>query len=172
MAMAGEKRKGGATARAGGILFIDEADAIAQSRALSQMHHEDRAGVNALIRGIDDLTGAGVPVAVIMATNRLDSIDPAIRRRAALEFSFLRPNLMQRAALYRRLFPQMSHDGISQLAQVSEKANPGFSYSDIVQRVVPRAVLMAFKSGRSLEPEHVLTAAQHTQPTPRFGDET
>ena len=40
---------------AGIVLLIDEADALAQSRELAQMHHEDRAGVNALIRGIDDL---------------------------------------------------------------------------------------------------------------------
>ncbi len=37
--------------RAGHILLIDEADALAQSRGTDQMHHEDRAGVNALIRG-------------------------------------------------------------------------------------------------------------------------
>ena len=35
------------------ILLVDEADAIAQSREAAQMHHEDRAGVNAFIRGID-----------------------------------------------------------------------------------------------------------------------
>ena len=29
------------------ILLIDEADALAQSREAAQMHHEDRAGVNA-----------------------------------------------------------------------------------------------------------------------------
>lgn len=31
------------------ILLIDEADALAQSRESEQMHHEDRAGVNAFI---------------------------------------------------------------------------------------------------------------------------
>jgi len=40
---------------AGVVLLIDEADALAQSRELAQRHHEDRAGVNALIRGVDDL---------------------------------------------------------------------------------------------------------------------
>ena len=42
------------------ILVIDEADAIAQSRELGQMHHEDRAGVNALIRGIDTVATEGL----------------------------------------------------------------------------------------------------------------
>jgi AAA+ superfamily predicted ATPase len=38
------------------ILLIDEADALAQSREFDHMHHEDRAGVNALIRGVDSIT--------------------------------------------------------------------------------------------------------------------
>ncbi|EFD1908485.1 AAA family ATPase, partial [Escherichia coli] len=40
-------------ARGAVLLLIDEADALAQSRENAQMHHEDRAGVNAFIRGID-----------------------------------------------------------------------------------------------------------------------
>ena len=35
------------------ILLLDEADALAQSREAAQMHHEYKAGVNALIQGID-----------------------------------------------------------------------------------------------------------------------
>lgn len=41
------------------VLLIDEADALAQSRELAQMHHEDRAGVNALLRGVDELPTPG-----------------------------------------------------------------------------------------------------------------
>ena len=43
------------------IFVIDEADALAESRATEQMHHEDRAGVNVLIRGIDRLTRIDCP---------------------------------------------------------------------------------------------------------------
>ena len=43
------------------VLLIDEADALAQSRELGQMHHEDRAGVNALIRGVDDFATGSFP---------------------------------------------------------------------------------------------------------------
>lgn len=60
------------------ILLIDEADALAQSREAAQMHHEDRAGVNALIRGVDRLANARLPVAVIMCTNRPDALDPVL----------------------------------------------------------------------------------------------
>ena len=48
------------------LLLVDEADALAQSREVSQMHHEDRAGVNAFIRGVDRIASAGLPAAVIM----------------------------------------------------------------------------------------------------------
>lgn len=64
------------------ILLIDEADALAQSREADQMHHEDRAGVNALIRGIDTISNQRRPVITVLCTNRLDALDPAIRRRA------------------------------------------------------------------------------------------
>ena len=63
------------------VVIIDEADAIAQSRELAQMHHEDRAGVNALIRGIDAVAAERRPVLVLMCTNRLSALDPAVRRR-------------------------------------------------------------------------------------------
>ena len=55
-------------ARGAVILLIDEADALAQSRENSQMHHEDRAGVNTFIRGIDRIANAQLPAAVIMCT--------------------------------------------------------------------------------------------------------
>lgn len=72
------------------ILVIDEADAVAQSRAIDQMHHEDRAGVNALIRGIDQIAAERLPIVVVMCTNRVDEIDPAVLRRATV-FRFERP---------------------------------------------------------------------------------
>ena len=62
------------------------------------MHHEDRAGVNALIRGVDDLATGNLPAIVVMCTNRLEALDPAVRRRAAVTFAFSRPNEAQRAA--------------------------------------------------------------------------
>ena len=78
------KLKGaGGRSRGAVILLVDEADALAQSRESAQMHHEDRAGVNAFIRGIDRLANGQLPAAVIMCTNRLGALDPAVKRRAA-----------------------------------------------------------------------------------------
>src|SRR5882724_4180106 len=86
-------------ARGAVILLVDEADALAQSREAAQMHHEDRAGVNAFIRGIDRIGNGRLPAAVIMCTNRLNALDPAVRRRAADILVFERPDDGQRHAV-------------------------------------------------------------------------
>lgn len=136
-------------ARAGIILLIDEADAIAQSREAAQMHHEDRAGVNALIRGVDELAGANLPVLVVMCTNRLNSIDPAVRRRAAAIFSFTRPNEEQRENLFTQALEDLrfSSSQIADLVRLtgsSKQRDYGYTYSDIMQRLLPSLVLAAY----------------------------
>lgn len=156
------------------IVVIDEADAIAQSRELGQMHHEDRAGVNALIRGIDTVAAEGLPVAIVMCTNRLDSLDPAVRRRAAAEFEFHRPNQVQRQHL---LCSALDGCGISdreigQLAELAGEAERGYghTYSDIVNRVLPAAVLLAFPD-KKLTADIVTKAIIDNQPTPPFQEQ-
>lgn len=135
--------------RSGLILLIDEADALAQSRELSQMHHEDRAGVNALIRGVDDLATGSLPAIVVMCTNRVDAIDPAVRRRAAATFTFLRPTDTQRHAL---LDPVLQEVGFtkSQIQSIVDATGPtngrdyGYTYSDLTQRLLPGLLLAAY----------------------------
>jgi AAA+ superfamily predicted ATPase len=158
--------------RAATILVIDEADALAQSRELTQMHHEDRAGVDTLVRGIDKLAEERLPVLVVMCTNRLTALDPAVRRRAAAEFYFVRPDEGQRAqVLHAALDGAGLRDAdITHLARLTgdDGRGYGYSYSDLVQRLVPAAVLAAF-------PDQPLTvdvlAAQVTlhPPTKPFG---
>jgi ATPase family associated with various cellular activities (AAA) len=61
VAEASKLKSAAGTSRGAVILLIDEADALAQSREVAQMHHEDRAGVNALIRGIDRIGKGRLP---------------------------------------------------------------------------------------------------------------
>ena len=128
--------------RRGLVLLIDEADALAQSRELGQMHHEDRAGVNALIRGIDGLRQIGLPVLTVLCTNRPDAIDPAVRRRAAAVFSLGRPNNEQRQALLAALLVGIPVSA-AEMSALVEATGPspirgfGFTYSDIRQRLRP-----------------------------------
>ncbi len=159
-------------AKAAGILLIDEADSLAQSRELHQMHHEDRAGVNALVRGIDGLTASHRPVIVVMCTNRIDAIDPAVQRRAARIFKFARPTLDQRKALLTSaLSPAgFSHDEAASLANETGERDGrayGYSYSDLRQRLLPSLVLDAFPD-EPLRFERAIELARRIEPTPPF----
>lgn len=156
------------------ILVIDEADALAQSREHGQMHHEDRAGVNALIRGIDEIARDRLPVVIVLCTNRLAAIDPAVQRRSAEPFLFTRPDSTQREAVLRALVVGTSTTAaeLTELVKLTgpNTGTPGFTYSDLTQRLVPTAVLAAFPDA-PLTAEGLLAATRETQPTPMFRED-
>lgn len=158
------------------ILLVDEADALAQSRELTQMHHEDRAGVNALIRGIDGLRNERLPVLTIMCTNRMDAIDPAVRRRAAAIFEFTRPDDEARELLLRRSLDgaNISDTEIKEIVRLTGPRNGrgyGCTYSDLRQRFVPAAVLDAVDSGEPITGEQLIDIAMTFIPTRPFDAE-
>lgn len=82
------------------ILIIDEGDSLAASRAQDHSHHEDKVAVNTLIQGIDDLRQYGGRIVVILCTNRLTVLDPALPRRAATTETFSRPADAERQQLF------------------------------------------------------------------------
>lgn len=157
------------------ILLLDEADALAETRETPQMHHEDRAGVNALIQGVDRLRGSGAPIVVVFCTNRLGNIDPAIRRRAMDVFEFRRPNEAQRLRQLDRLLGDLglSDQQMHRLVELTgprDGRNYGMSYSDVADRLVRRAVLAAIPK-EPLTFEIVERVAMALIPTPPFEDE-
>lgn len=156
------------------ILFIDEADALAQSRGGNQTHHEDDAGVNTLIQRIDRLRGR--PMAVIFATNLAQSLDSAIMRRAIATYHFDRPIDDQRAEVFRRILQnvEIDQEGISQLVALTKprvlptygNTPHRYTYSDLSQRIIPQAVEEAIYKQRPLCMEFLMNACQMTPPTP------
>lgn len=172
---AAEKLKGSnGRSRGAVILLVDEADALAQSREAAQMHHEDRAGVNAFIRGIDRLGNGQLPAAVIMCTNRLQALDPAVRRRAAEILTFSRPDNEQRSAV---LAPPLTQLGFSPAeigAIVSatgktKSRDYGFTFSDLTQRLLPAIVLDAYPT-QKVGASRALEIAKGIVPTAPFQD--
>jgi len=159
-------------ARGAVIFLVDEADAIAQSREASQMHHEDRAGVNAFIRGIDRLANGKLPVAAIMCTNRLDALDPAVQRRAADILIFARPDAEQRTTV---LAPSLRQLGFSKaqivavVAATGSRQNDdyGFTFSDLTQRLLPAIVLDAYPDS-AVDPNRAIEIARTMVPTVPF----
>lgn len=167
-----KKSSGGKKVSTGYILLIDEADALAQSRESNQMHHEDKAGVNALIRGIDTLATSKLPVLIVMCTNRLSAMDPAVRRRAATIFEFHRPNDEQRGYLLKE---SLGDTGITekQITTLVKVTGPngvrdyGFTYSDLTQRLLPGILLESFPD-KAIDYDVALDYAKHLTPTPPF----
>ncbi len=160
--------------KAGGgvILLVDEADALTQSREDSQMHHEDRAGVNAFIRGVDRLAEARLPAVVILCTNRLSAIDPAVQRRAADIFEFQRPNDAQRkivleGPLTEAGFSSKEIDAIVGLTGADPKGGVGFTFSDLTQRLLPTLILDAYPE-RPISYGRALQLLPDIRPTPPF----
>ena len=174
---AAKRKSRSGRARGAVILLVDEADALAQSREASQMHHEDRAGVNAFIRGIDRIANARVPAAVVMCTNRLDALDPAVRRRAADILTFSRPNEEQRTfILTARLEPTgMARRHIDALVEATGPVRGGrehgFTFSDLLQRLLPTLVLDAYPS-RPIDGARAVEIARSMEPTPPFREES
>ncbi len=163
------------TSKGAVILVVDEADALAQSRESSQMHHEDKAGVNAFIRGIDSLGNGKLPAAVIMCTNRPGALDPAIKRRAAEIIQFRRPTEEGR---YNVLQEPLSELGLSptKIKQIVAITGPtkereyGFTFSDLVQRLLPAIVLDAYPQ-EAVSPSRAIEIAEKTLPTSPFKEQ-
>jgi AAA+ superfamily predicted ATPase len=167
-----KKLSGSPLPKGGAILLIDEADALAQTREANQMHHEDKAGVNALIRGINRLSVGKLPAAVIMCTNRLSALDPAIRRRAADVIRFERPDEEQRVAALSTLLEgtKLTKTDLQALAKLSganADRDYGTTYSDLTQKFLPSLVLAAYPD-RPVSIELAKSIMQRVDPTPPF----
>ncbi|MGN6210520.1 AAA family ATPase [Asticcacaulis sp.] len=166
----------GARSRGAVIMLVDEADALAQSRENAQMHHEDRAGVNAFIRGIDRLANAKIPAAVIMCTNRLSALDPAVRRRAADVLTFNRPNEEQRRFVLHHLLEPLGIAGaaleslVGATGAIRGARDYGFTFSDLTQRLVPSIILDAYPNN-PVNSQRAVEIARVMVPTPPFRDD-
>jgi ribosome biogenesis ATPase len=116
------------------LLFIDEIDVIAPKRDSAQSQMEKRI-VAQLLLSMDSLAmehNDGKPVIVLAATNRPDSIDPALRRggRFDTEINMGVPNEAMREQILRaqtRETPLAEDVDFSRLA----KMTPGFVGADL-----------------------------------------
>jgi AAA+ superfamily predicted ATPase len=140
------------------------------------MHHEDKAGVNAFIRGVDRLGNGKVPAAVIMCTNRLNSLDPAIRRRAAEILKFRRPDTDQRRKVLLNPLKELgfTDEQIEQVVDLTgnrDNREYGFTFSDLTQRLLPIIVLQAFPMSK-VNPEEAIETIMGIKPTKPFNEES
>lgn len=144
------------------VLIIDEGDSLAAARTQDHSHHEDKVAVNTLIQAVDGLRSYGGRVVVILCTNRLSALDPALERRAAIVEAFRRPTDDERRRL---LAMDLNGLGLSEVqlddlaaATGPRDATPGWTYSDFRTRFYPAAVAKAYPDGPLLF-EHLKSTA-------------
>ncbi|MBY5720596.1 AAA family ATPase [Rhizobium leguminosarum] len=155
------------------ILIIDEGDSLAASRTQDHSHHEDKVAVNTLIQGIDDLRQYGGRIVVILCTNRLSALDPALRRRAAIVEAFNRPSDAERQQLFQMdlaglgLTPTNLADLVRLTA--SRDGLPCWTYSDIRTRLYPAALARAYPD-RPLSFDDLASVANSLHASPVMED--
>ncbi len=157
--------------RNGGILIIDEGDDLGMSRAEMQAHHEDRAGLNVLIKEINRLARDRARIAVVLVTNRVRALDPALIRRAQV-ILFTRPNAEARRGLFEQLLLGVEHNAedVTGLVRASER-NPLFSYSDLVERGAEAALMAALRADQPLSAALLLETIERLEPSPLIESE-
>lgn len=151
-----------------GILIIDEADDLATDREQNQAHHEDRSGVNVLIKQIDSVFKDKANLAIILITNRLKALDPAVIRRASQVISFSRPDANGRKEVFQLLFAgaDVPEKDINELVKASERKDTAYSFSDLIQKVVRSALLQAIEQDKPFNKEILLEILKKVEPSP------
>jgi SpoVK/Ycf46/Vps4 family AAA+-type ATPase len=151
-----------------GILIIDEADDLATDREQNQAHHEDRSGVNVLIKQIDSVFKEKANLAVILITNRLKALDPAVIRRASQVISFTRPDANGRKKVFHSILEgtEVSEKEINELVKATERKDTPYSFSDLIQKIARQAILKAIEQDRPFDKTILLEVASSIEPSP------
>lgn len=129
------------------ILFLDEIDAITPKRDSAQREMERRI-VAQLLTCMDDVSfekTGGRPVIIIGATNRPDSIDPALRRggRFDREICMNVPDEESRERILEKICSKLRLEGNFDYKRLA-KLTPGFVGADL-QGLVSAAGIAAIK---------------------------
>jgi cell division protease FtsH len=130
------------------IIFIDELDAIGKSRsgAIVGGHDEREQTLNQLLVEMDGFDPR-VGVIIMAATNRPETLDPALLRAGRFDRQVLvdRPDVIGREQILRVHARKISLDTEVDLAVIARKT-PGFSGADLANALNEAALLAARKN--------------------------
>lgn len=139
-----------ATAKSPSIIFIDELDALGKSRAgnVPGSHDEREQTLNALLVEMDGF-GANAGVIVIAATNRPETLDPALLRPGRFDRNVLvdRPDKQGREAILKVHVKAVRLGNDVDLKRIAS-ITPGFVGADLAN-LVNEAALLAARKDRS-----------------------
>jgi SpoVK/Ycf46/Vps4 family AAA+-type ATPase len=151
-----------------GILIIDEADDLATDREQNQAHHEDRAGLNVLIKQIDSVAREKSNLAIVLITNRLKALDPAVVRRATQIVRFDRPDKEGRKEVFKYIFSgtEITSKDIDDLVKATERKDTAYSFSDLIQKVAKQALFKSIEEDKEFDKYFYLKILEKVQPSP------
>eukprot|EP00112_Aurelia_sp_Birch-Aquarium-sp1_P009738 Seg2116.6 transcript_id=Seg2116.6/GoldUCD/mRNA.D3Y31 product="Spermatogenesis-associated protein 5" protein_id=Seg2116.6/GoldUCD/D3Y31 len=143
-----------AETKAPAIIFIDELDALCPKRddVINETEKRVVATLLTLMDGMDSTSSVG-RVMILGATNRPDSIDPALRRpgRFDREIEIGVPNANDRTEILTKLLSKMKHCvALDEIQKIAQKAH-GYVGADL-SAVCKEAGLLAMKRLLSNEP--------------------
>ncbi|KAK8850565.1 hypothetical protein IAR55_004483 [Kwoniella newhampshirensis] len=123
------------------LLFLDEVDAITPKRETAQREMERRI-VAQLLTCMDDLASSEEPVVIIGATNRPDSLDPALRRAGRFdhEIEMGVPTQEGREEILRVLCSNLRLSGNVDFRALA-KSTPGYIGADLTALTTEAGVI-------------------------------
>jgi cell division protease FtsH len=129
------------------IIFIDELDAIGKSRAGSGFvggNDEREQTLNQLLTEMDGFAAAGATVIVLAATNRPETLDPALLRPGRFDRQVLvdRPDLSGRLKILEIYAQKIKLGKEVELKEIATRT-PGFAGADLANLVNEAALLAA-----------------------------
>jgi cell division protease FtsH len=139
-----------AAAKAPCIIFIDELDALGKTRGTSVVggHDEREQTLNALLVEMDGF-GSNSGVIVLAATNRPETLDPALLRPGRFDRHVLvdRPDVRGREAILRVHMANVKIDPTVNIEQIA-RITSGFVGADLAN-LVNEAALLAARNDKS-----------------------
>lgn len=134
------------------IVFIDELDAIGKSRASGNFmggNDEREQTLNQLLTEMDGFSADGATVIVLAATNRPETLDPALLRPGRFDRQVLvdRPDLAGRKAILDIYGRKVKLDSAVDLQAIAVRTS-GFAGADLAN-LINEAALLAARNGRT-----------------------
>ena len=141
------------------IIFIDEIDSIARARSgnnsMGGANDEREQTLNQILTEMDGFQ-SDTRVVVIAATNRIDILDPAIKRagRFDRQITINNPNLKDRQAILKVHARGKKLDESVSLAQIAQRTI-GFSGADLANLLNEAAILATRRKKKTITMEDV-----------------
>ena len=141
----------------GGVIFIDELDALGGRRGRNQAHNEDDRTLNQLLIELDGFSPSD-GVIVIAATNRAEDLDPALLRPGRFDrsVSVSLPSATEREAILRlhaaqRHMPLQAGVDLARLARLM----PQTSGADLANLLNEAAIVAGRNGTEEVEWSHI-----------------